>query len=310
MRVGPFPERARATARVAWFELLEERRAALLAVQKQFYRILRLEQAAALAREETRLAEELAGLGRAMAKEERIDRIELNTQEVAARRAEMAVRELERRHRRACLELDGLLGAPAGTTAGVQGGWPGPARGTPVTVAGGTLADHPRRRAREAAVAAGRKSLAEADSLAWPDLELYALGLHDEFQEEDYFGLGFGLPLPLFDRNQGGRAAARAGLIRARRALAAECARLAAELAAAQSDLARARELAALYDEEILPRLEENCALVAERVARGRASRLEELRSRLLLLAARREVLTHRQEQAAARSEIDYLMAE
>jgi cobalt-zinc-cadmium efflux system outer membrane protein len=68
---------------------------------------------------------------------------------------------------------------------------------------------------------------------------------------------GFSVPIPVFDRNQGTRAAARSGLHRARHERRAAAARLAAELEATSQELAARHHEVSELGERILPTAQE-----------------------------------------------------
>ncbi|MHC4854732.1 MAG: TolC family protein, partial [Planctomycetota bacterium] len=132
---------------------------------------------------------------------------------------------------------------------------------------------------------------------------------HDDDLEEDFVGLLFQLPLPLWNRNQGDREQARASLQRARKTEAAETLRLAVELETALLAYDRARDRAVGYARGIIARLEESSRLAGSAYEAGRLSHVEVLDAELALIRARRARLEYLEDQALAAAEIRYLAA-
>lgn len=104
---------------------------------------------------------------------------------------------------------------------------------------------------REATASQARIALARADAV--PDLTL-SLGLR-QFQQNDDTALmaGLSLPLPLFDRNQGGIAAAGAALNQNRHRQQAALAQSRAALAGSHAALVAAHGQARVLREQVLP---------------------------------------------------------
>lgn len=104
---------------------------------------------------------------------------------------------------------------------------------------------------REAAASRARVALARAGAV--PDLTL-SLGLRQFRQNDDTAMVaGFSLPLPLFDRNQGGIAAAGAALNQSRHRQQAALAQSRAALAGSHAALVAAHGQARVLREQVLP---------------------------------------------------------
>jgi len=85
-----------------------------------------------------------------------------------------------------------------------------------------------------------------------------------EISSDTQLGLRLSIPIPVFDRNQGGRAAARAHLDAAEsRQLALERA-VTAEVEAAVSRLSSSERILALLEQGVIPQLAENLKLTQE----------------------------------------------
>lgn len=96
-----------------------------------------------------------------------------------------------------------------------------------------------------------RLALERANAI--PDLTLFAGGRNLQASNDNAFVAGISLPLPLFDRNQGGIAAARAARSRAREESRAARNQAIASLAASYRDLSGAFIEAGTLQEQILP---------------------------------------------------------
>ena len=299
---------ARAQAEVVGEEVRALTASTLRDAERKFYALLRLELDHAQALEAARVAGELEQLaaGRVDAgKESRIAQLRF---EAAATDARLTAQSLERKRERACRELDELLGAPVGLVAGVEGELDaGELTAFDRTSAWHMLLSHPRLRAAEKSAAAAQHAIDSAEADTWPDLIFAVAYEHDSNLDRDYAGLLLKLPLPIWDRNQGRRAEARAALRRARKSLEAEAQTLAVELSTAWLDYEQAQADLSGYDEEILPRLEESFALTQSAFDAGRISYFEVLDAHLALIRARRTRLDHLEERAKAAAQIRYL---
>ena len=273
-----------------------------------FFRALRLERELAEAREEARTTAELEALAVSRfeaGKDTRIARLRF---EAAAADARLAVRDLERRHAEACRALDELLGAPAGTVAGVDGALEAGVLGAGERErAQDALAGHPRLRAAEMRATAADRAVDSATAGAWPDFTVGLAYERDHDLNENFLGLLFQLPLPLLNRNQGVREEAQAAARRARKTLEAEALRTRVELEAAFLAYDRANENVAGYARDIIPRLETSLELTRAAYAAGKASYLDVLDAHLSLIRSRRARLGHEEARALAAVEIRYL---
>lgn len=126
--------------------------------------------------------------------------------------------------------------------------------------------------------AKSKKSFSEvtlAGRESFPDLMLKVGTIYDRTTEENSFSVGFSLPLPLFDRNQGGRKLAQAfseADIAREKSLKPDTLR---ELSEVSNSLELSRSKALLLKKEIIPKLRESAALLAEAYEKGRVNYLE-----------------------------------
>lgn len=298
---------AAAEAEVLLCDFQDQVRQGVRDAQVRFFALLGLQEQAALALEERRIAGELAELARTRHAAGRVTTQELRKFEVAAARARLAASSLERERERMCRNLEGALGLPAGHLREVQAAWPAisslPAQET--LQAG--LNEHPRLAAAARALAAAGLALDRRRADAWPDLTLLLMGARDHDRDEDTYGFGFGLDLPIFDRNQGLREEALAGRLKAGALLEAERRLLAADLGEAAAEHQRNAVLLADHDREIAPAVAEAYELTELAYQSGRTTHLDVLDSLLLLVRARRERVAYQEGLAAAAVGLEYL---
>ncbi len=196
---------------------------------------------------------------------------------------------IEHRARALSARLRAVVGWPEGAVLTLRGVLP-PVRRAPDAAAllERSYARHPALRARELDVRARAAALDLAEGEAWPEP---ALGLAYEREsapgpepEAHVWGLEIGLPLPLWWANQPDRAAAEAELLVADRERAETAARLHGELLEAVSEVDAAFARVQLYDESVVPRLEEHLALLERAFALGEVDvhQVSQTRQRLL----------------------------
>ncbi|MCA8973528.1 MAG: TolC family protein, partial [Planctomycetes bacterium] len=218
--------------------------------------------------------------------------------------ANLVARDLSPRLAAACRTLDELIGAPVGSVTAVRG----ELSDDDLTAVPATDAiAHPRLEAARRAVAVAERALDSAAAEAWPNLTVGLGYEREQLTDEDFLGLYFKMPLPIWNRNQGQHAAAEAALRRARTELAARELEFGSESAAARLLLDTARASAESYRNEVLPRLDEAHRLTEAAWHAGRSSRLEVLDARLALIRGRRKLLDHLERWAKAAAEVRYL---
>jgi outer membrane protein, heavy metal efflux system len=128
------------------------------------------------------------------------------------------------------------------------------------------------------AIAKSKKSLADvtlATKEAIPNLTIVAGTVFERSTRESLYSVGFSLPLPLFDRNQGGRKLAQAmneTVLAREKSLKVEVTR---DLLEVKNSLEFSRTKALQLKNEVLPRLRESAKLLAEAYATGRVTYLE-----------------------------------
>lgn len=234
-------------------ELLGQRLELTAATRKAFVQLLAAQQGLTLAEEQVRLAEGVFATVEARVEGGKVPAVERQRAEVALAVARSAAVQ-------AGLALSGARQALSLQWGGAEPLNP-KAVGTldalpelpALTILTARLAQSPEavRWQQEAAVNQARVGLARASAV--PDLTL-SLGLR-QFQQSDDTAMlaGVSLPLPLFDRNQGGIAAAGAALNQNRYRQQAALARSRTALANSHAALVAAHGQARVLREQVLP---------------------------------------------------------
>ncbi len=247
-----------------WRVRVQVRRAYWLAIVARD-RLAIVEQAQALARELAQAARERMEFGAAT-------QLELNLAVAAEGRTRQDRLVAEQRLRLARADLAAATATPAGTELDPVGGLPemaAPAIGEDEYVAGAL-----RRRSdlvaeqRQVEAARARRDLARAQAV--PDVAVGATFGRGAIGARDTVLFGISVPLPLWNRNQGGRIEAAADLARAE--VVADTARreLERDARTAYRNFALAREAVAGFDRDVIERLSQNLELARESFRSGK----------------------------------------
>jgi cobalt-zinc-cadmium efflux system outer membrane protein len=124
------------------------------------------------------------------------------------------------------------------------------------------LADSPELSALRLEVDRARYQLRRAAIERVPDVTVQAGAQHDNVTKDNIANVQVSVPLPIFDRNQGGVAAASGELTAARAALQQKELDLEQRLAAALRDYSTARERAIRYADKVLPTARETLQMM------------------------------------------------
>ncbi|MBI2192697.1 MAG: TolC family protein [Planctomycetes bacterium] len=216
--------------------------------------------------------------------------------QVTVARAEVALREAERERENTKKDLLRLLGMPDASLnrIGQEGDLlqiaPALSHETDYLPA---LESHPARRTLQLAEELAGRQLDQARRERWPNLEVgLAIG-SDPGEETDNrvetAGLAVGLPLPVFDRNQGAIAEASANRTRAQQEARAGLDQLVTQLRQALQSYATAQQQASDYSVRIVPRARQALELVTKAYQSGAVSQLEVLEAQQTLAEAELE---------------------
>lgn len=149
--------------------------------------------------------------------------------------------------------------------------------------------------------------LAEAKRI--PDLTLEGGARRFEETGDSAFVAGVSMPIPIFDRNQGGYLEARFNLSKAKEEKAAAVAGVRAALASAYRDLAAAFEEAKAYKDEIIPGAEAAFDAASEGYRQGKFGYLEVLNAQRTLFDARKDYINALAAYHKAAAEVERLTA-
>ena len=202
--------------------------------------------------------------------------LEVNVGTAAVGRAQAERMAAARRYREARVELAAALGAPPEADLEPDGRIP--SFGTPSSNENSFVV---RALGREDLAALGlerdaaQADLALADALAVPDVSLGVVYGHDAIDDTSAVLASLSIPIPLLNRNQGGRAAARGFL--GRTTILADAGRRQAErdARAAFRNYTLARDAVLGFDRDVVEKLGDNLALARESFRAGKIGLLE-----------------------------------
>jgi len=170
------------------------------------------------------------------------------------------------------------------------------------------MAQSPELSAAAAEVAKARCQL-QRERVEWiPNIDLRAAVHHDNASGDDVAAVEVGIPLPLFDRNQGNITAACAELIAAQRDLERVRLELRSRLAETFERYATARQQVELYQRGILPNARQSLELVAGGYRQGEFGYLALLTAQRTFFQASLTHLVALKALRASQSEIDGLL--
>ncbi|MDH5490555.1 MAG: TolC family protein [Myxococcales bacterium] len=228
------------------------------------------------------------------------DRAQSQQAQIGAAQAEASLR----------IQLASVVGWPSGASLRVEAALP-PVRPAPPIERLVALMQrhHPSLRARGLETRAARTALAREAAEGWPEPSLgvsYARESRAGAEPASaIWWLSLSMPLPLWDRNQGPRAAAAAELEIAEREGEALARLLRGELVGAALALDAAAAQVALYEETVVPRLEENLRLLERAYELGEADIHQVSQTRHRMLEAMSRYLDARLQYYAAAAQLE-----
>ena len=240
-----------------------QRRRVLNGVRAGYYEVLLAqkmievnEQLVRIAAENVKVAEQL----KAALDVSEVDVLQIR---IEAEQARLSLKEAENRHRTAWQRLAAVLGRPEMEPAPLAGDVAKelPALGWEDTLVR-LLSQSPELGRARAGIERARCQLALECAQRVPNLEVEVWTKHDATTDESLADVGLGLPLPLFDRNQGNIVSAQAVLIAAQNELRRTELELRDRFAAAFEHYANARRRVDTYTITILPNAKESLRLM------------------------------------------------
>ncbi|MGM0491118.1 MAG: TolC family protein [Planctomycetota bacterium] len=245
-------------------------------VQTSFYAALVAQRTIELTNRLVKIAEEGVEAAEALLRAQEASRVDLLQARMEANSAKVLLRNARNRRQGAWRKLAVVAGVPdmppeplAGEVEDI-----GPPLRWEQTLSQ-VLSESPEVAAATADVQAAQWAARRARVEWVPNVDVEAAVQHDNVGGRDVVGVRLGVPLPLFDRNQGGISAADAQLVSARRSVDQVHLDLRQRLAAVFRQYANARQQAEHYRDELLPDAQETLELVREGYQQGEFGYLE-----------------------------------
>jgi len=238
----------------AEINLEAQRQRVLNDVRMAFYQLLGMQeifqfrsQLAGLTREALDVTTQLYNLGQA-------DQTDVLEAGIEAQKAEVALTTAENGLSRAWTALAGVVGDPELPVLPVAGDMSeGISHFNKEELVGKLLRESPQVQALKAGMERAEAQLRRAQAERYPDFTLRAGYTYDNELDDSLVLFGVAVPLPLFDRNQGGIATAKGELSRAQAEIQRMELSLRAQFAAVYTEYANALEMVERYRESVLP---------------------------------------------------------
>ena len=268
------------------------------AVAWSFVEALAAAEKLALVEINARLAEELFDISRVRVEKGASAPIELNASRIRLALARGQQADALATLRRSRIVLLSLLGIGSGKPVDLVGSLPASEElPEPEALLTQAYANRPDILAAEAEIRAAEAGVKLARAEAWPSPVLGA-----EFSDDEGDRITSGtlsIALPIFQRNQGVRMRAEAGLKRVREDLALIKLQVEREVRELLAEYERARATLALYDDEVVKAMEENVVLLRTMFEAGKVGytdvallQRERIETGLALLQARKDIAT------------------
>lgn len=296
---------ARGDLEIAEAELARRRREVATRTRLAFVDTLEAAATLEVVRADRDLASDLARLARRRLEAGAATRLDLGLAEAELARARGRLAVAQGALEAARSRLAETLGATPETLPALRGDLgeaPAPLPALPrlLEAAEATRAD---LAAAEGAVRAARSRVELARAEAWPNLTVRAFATREG--PETVMGAGVGIPLPLFDRNQGAIVEARAEVRRAEARRDALRRTLRAEVEDANARLRAAEAGVRALVEGVVTHLEENLTLLERAFEEGKRTWVEVLVLRRAFTEAERDLVAARAEARRARARLD-----
>ncbi len=274
-RLGAGVEVAEAERRRLFYDFEQRRREVEKTVRGAFAAALFAQQALLVEAQVLQAAQEVVRIAR-----ERVDTGDAAADEAAraeleAARSKIALSQAELARQRALIELRTAIGDDAPLVPELQGDLEAMLSLPELQELLERMSESPILGARGAAVAESEARILRAEAERIPDVDVGLFYRRLEETDTDAFDVGFAIPLPIFDRNQGAIQAARAELLEARANERQAKASLASNIQTSYWTLKHALETVRLFREELSPRSQTVVEAAEERYRAGDTSLAE-----------------------------------
>lgn len=282
---------ARGESRIAKIAYEAARSAVLAETAAAFVAVLAAQENLALKEEAADLATEVARAVTEQVEAGKVPRLEASRAAVAASLARLALERARRDLDVARRTLAGTWGAAQPSFDRARGDLYATGEAPALDALLARLDESPEVALAAALVEVRESGVALADADAWPDLAVGA-GISRYQESGDHaFHAGISIPLPLFDRAQGERRAARAEAVGAREELRAARARAARELAAARDELVLAGAETRVLRDDVVLVAQDAFRAAKEGFAEGKVDYLVVLDAQRTLFLAKEELI-------------------
>jgi cobalt-zinc-cadmium efflux system outer membrane protein len=278
-------------------------------VRTTYYGVLVAQRRVELSRRLVEIAQEGTRTAEQLLKALEASRVDLLQSRIEANRAGILLENAQEDHHAAWRRLAAVVGAPDLTPASLAGDVEDV--GSPLDweeALGRLLSESPELAAAWAEVERARWASRRARVECVPDVDVRGSVHHDNATGDDVVGLEIGVPLPLFDRNQGGIVAADARAIAAERNVQRLRLDLQDRLAGVFREYATARQEVEKYRTSILPDAKEALDLVTKAYSQGEFSYLNLLTAQRTYFQSNLAYLEALLDLQSARARIDGLV--
>jgi len=272
-----------------------------------FYDVLAAQEQVAMADELIEMAEDVVDAARRRVQAGRASTLERARAAIERARSQTQLQNARNRLRTARARLGSLLGATDDASLKVTGDLYALQQPPSLTNLLSRLRSNPlwQRGADEITRGVAQKELQHARRI--PNLEAAAGFRFEQAAEAHAFIFRFALPLPLFDRNQGRRAAAAAALRQIRAHTRAEQLSLVRQLTEAYGALSQAHTEAATLKEALLPAAQQAFTMSKEGYLQGRFSSLDLLDAERTVFEFQHQYINALSRYHSARAEVQRL---
>jgi outer membrane protein, heavy metal efflux system len=232
-------------------------------VRAGYYEVIVSQRSVALEEKLAGIGDEAVRIAEQLMKAKEVSRVDMLQARVEADSARLHLAAVRNRHHAAWQRLAAVLGTPNMELPRLDGD---AERGYPLLAweqtLGRLLSESPELAAARAGVARARCDLARQCAEPVPNIDVRARMQYDSDSRDTIAGLEVGLPLPLFNRNQGNIARAQAEVVAAQSEVRRVELQLQQRLASVFEQYATARLQVEKYRDEILPNAQTTIELV------------------------------------------------
>jgi cobalt-zinc-cadmium efflux system outer membrane protein len=299
---------AEAEGELAGWDFESKRLSVFTETARRFTEVIAAQERLALSRSAVELAEQTSHAVAERVKAGKEPPLQASKSEAELEMARLEATTAENALQVARRNLAALWGAERADFEDVQGSLDEPPQAIPsLDELRPHLAGNPDLARWEAELRLRRATLASETASRIPDLEGSVGYLQFEEDGTEAFAFGIGMPLPLFDRNQGNIAAATHALAKAEAERAASEVALSAELAAAHGALTVSHQRVAALRDKVVPAMEQAYQAAHEGYQQGKFGFLDMLDAQRGLFEAKGAFVDALSDHQAARIEIQRL---